>query len=207
MDVYQGPGMDGIPRGTVKSLRVFTYHFGFQRVAGITDRVGADGPWEAKRVLGTVPVHADGSTLFRVPAQTPISVQPLDAEGKAVALMRSWMTAMPGETLSCVGCHDRRSSSPPPPYSQALYGPAAEISPWHGPTRGFSFKREVQPVLDRYCVGCHDGSSRDDGRTIPDLRGRFSRRVQHEAHRQASLFGKAAKPFQIDPCEFFRVAK
>ncbi len=92
-DVYSGPGLKGVPRGTVKALRLFTYHFGYQRLAGIDHRVGADGPWEAKRVLGTVPVEADGSALFHVPAKTPISFQPLDAEGKAVALMRSWMSA------------------------------------------------------------------------------------------------------------------
>ena len=25
-------------------------------------------------------------------------------------------------------------------------------------------------MLDRYCVGCHDGAPRDDGQPIPDLR-------------------------------------
>ena len=102
-DVYAGPGLRDIPRGSVKQLRVFTYHFGYQQLAGIDHRVGADGPWEVKRVLGTVPVEADGSAFFRIPAKTPVSVQPLDEEGKALALMRSWMTAMPGETLSCAG--------------------------------------------------------------------------------------------------------
>ena len=82
-DVYAGPGLAGIPRGAVKKLRVFTYHFGYQRMAGIDHRVGADGPWEVKRVLGTVPVEADGSALFRIPAKTPISVQPLDDQGCA----------------------------------------------------------------------------------------------------------------------------
>ena len=84
-DVYSGPGLKGVPRGEVKQLRLFTYHFGYQRLAGIDHRVGADGPWEAKRVLGTVPVEADGSAFFRVPAKTPISVQPLAADGSALA--------------------------------------------------------------------------------------------------------------------------
>ncbi len=156
-DVYDGPGLKGVPRGTVKSLRVFGYHFGYQKLAGIDHRIGTDGPWEVKRILGTVPVHADGSALFRIPAKTPVSVQPLDAEGKAVQLMRSWMTAMPGETLSCVGCHDRRNSTPPSKATLAQAHAPATIKPWYGPARGFSFRREVQPVLDRYCVGCHNG--------------------------------------------------
>ncbi|MHB1033920.1 MAG: SUMF1/EgtB/PvdO family nonheme iron enzyme [Pirellulales bacterium] len=171
MNVYEGPGMKDIPRGTVKKLRVFTYHFGYQRLAGIDHRIGIDGPWEVKRVLGTVPVEEDGSAFFRIPAKTPLSVQPLDAEGKAVQLMRSWMTAMPGETLSCVGCHDRRSSAPPGMMTRAMSRRPSKIEPWRGPTRGFSFKTEVQPVLDKFCVACHNGAPRDDGRTIVNLRG------------------------------------
>jgi len=170
-DVYEGPGLAGIPRGTVKSLRVFGYHFGYQKLAGIDHRVGTDGPWEVKRILGTVPVQADGSAFFRIPAKTPVSVQPLDAEGKAVQLMRSWMTAMPGETLSCVGCHDRRNSTPLTKPTLAQLRRPKSIQPWYGPTRGFSFHREVQPVLDRYCVECHNGKPREDGRAISDLRG------------------------------------
>lgn len=171
IDVYEGPGLAGIPRGAVKKLRLFTYHFGYQTLAGIDHRIGADGPWEVKRVLGTVPVEEDGSAFFRIPAKTPISVQPLDSEGKALALMRSWMTAMPGETLSCVGCHDTQNGAPLNNQTLATNRPPSAIKPWYGPTRGFSFKREVQPVLDKYCVSCHDGKNAAGGASIPDLRG------------------------------------
>jgi hypothetical protein len=98
-NVYAGPGLEGVPAGTVKRLRLFTYQFGYHGVAGINHRVGTDGPWEPKRVLGTVPVEKDGSAFFRVPANTPISVQPLDEQGCALQLMRSWATAMPGELV------------------------------------------------------------------------------------------------------------
>ncbi len=170
-DIYAGPGLAGVPRGTVKKLRLFTYHFGYQQIAGINHRVGADGPWEVKRVLGTVPVEADGSAMFRIPAKTPISIQPLDEDGKALQLMRSWMTALPGETLSCVGCHENRSSAPSPLNTIAGRKRPSEIEPWYGPERGFSFLREVQPVLDKYCVACHDGSPQPDGQALVDLRG------------------------------------
>jgi formylglycine-generating enzyme required for sulfatase activity len=174
-DIYVGPGLRGIPKGSVKGLRVFTYHFGYQRVAGIDHRVGADGPWEVKRVLGTVPVEEDGSAFFRIPAKTPISLQPLDAEGKALALMRSWMTAMPGETLSCTGCHEPASTSIPNRRTIAFGRDPSEMAPWRGPVRGFSFRRDVQPALDRHCVGCHGEAEGDrtdgGGRGVPpDLR-------------------------------------
>lgn len=170
-DVYAGPGLKGVPRGTVRQLRLFTYHFAYHGVGGQINRVGLDGPWDIKRVMGTVPVEPDGSAYFRVPANTPISVQPLDEQGQALQLMRSWMTAMPGETLSCVGCHEKQNTAPPAIPTLAARRTPSEISPWHGPERGFSFRREVQPVLDRHCVACHDGSQPDrpDFRDLPDV--------------------------------------
>ncbi|MCC6145068.1 MAG: SUMF1/EgtB/PvdO family nonheme iron enzyme [Candidatus Hydrogenedentes bacterium] len=164
-NVYEGPGLDGIPKGTVKSLRVFSYNFSHRGTGGLLGSIGMDGPWDIKRVLGTVPVEPDGSALFRVPASTPIAVHPLDDEGKSLQHMRSWFTAMPGEVLSCVGCHEKQSTPPPPRESFAALRNPSEIEPWHGAPRGFSFAREVQPVLDRHCAGCHDGD------TPPDLRG------------------------------------
>jgi formylglycine-generating enzyme required for sulfatase activity len=168
-DVYAGPGLKGVPHGSVKRLRIVAYNFGFPGMAG-PDKIGRAGPWDAMRILGTVPVYEDGSAAFRVPAGTPVSIQPLDEQGKALQLMRSWYTAMPGEVASCVGCHEQPSDTPLVRYAAAATRPPVEIEPWYGPARGFDFQREVQPVLDRYCVGCHDGQPRPDGRTIPDLR-------------------------------------
>ncbi len=169
-DVYQGPGLRGVPFGEVKQLRLFTYHFAYQAIAGISHRVGADGPWEPKRILGTVPVEDDGSAMFQVPANTPVSIQPLDEDGKALALMRSWTTAMPGEVVSCVGCHEQQNTGPPNKNTIAAKRRVSRIESWYGPDRGFSFAREVQPVLDRHCVACHDGGTGED-KALPDLRG------------------------------------
>ena len=170
-DIYVGKGLKGIPRGTVKELRLFTYHFAYQNMGGLLGVVGMDGPWDIKRVLGTVPVRPDGSAKFRIPANMPISIQPLDAEGKALQLMRSWMTAMPGEVVQCAGCHEPQNTAPPSMLTMALNEPADEIKPWYGPLRGFSYAREVQPVVDRYCVGCHDGRAKEEGSAEPNLRG------------------------------------
>ena len=165
-DVYVGPGLKGVPRGSVKKLRLFTYHFAYQKMAGINQNVGVDGPWEPKRILGTVPVEPDGSAFFRVPANTPIAMHPLDADGKALQLMRSWTTAMPGELVSCIGCHEGQNDAAANVPKTAFKRAASEIEPWHGPVRGFSFLRDVQPALDKYCIACHDGKKKDR----PDLR-------------------------------------
>jgi len=169
-DIYAGDGLRGVPRGTVKQLRLLTYQFAYHGMGGQVNRVGLDGPWDVKRIMGTVPVEPDGSALFRVPANTPISLQPLDERGQALQLMRSWMTAMPGETVSCVGCHEPQRTAPATALLTAgATRDPAEITPWYGPTRGFSFNREVQPVLDRYCITCHDGRSAPSGGEMADF--------------------------------------
>lgn len=170
-DIYQGDGLKGVPRGTVTALRIFAYHWAYQGMGGLLGTIGLDGPWDIRQMLGTVPVETDGSAYFKVPANTPISVQPLDHEGKAIQVMRSWFTAMPGENVSCVGCHERQNNTPSSGYSMALARRVPrDIIPWRGEPRGFSFKREVQPVLDKHCVACHDGDP-SASEQIPDLRG------------------------------------
>ncbi len=175
-DIYNGQGLEGIPRGTVKALRVFEPHYTYPRMGGHID-IGIDGPWDVHRVHGTVPVNDDGSASFTVPANTPLAVQPLDTEGKALQIMRSWFTAMPGEVLSCVGCHEKQNTTASSRSFKSAVKRPSSISQWHGPARGFSFKREVQPVLDKYCVGCHnsdketmgDNKRSVDGREIPNF--------------------------------------
>lgn len=181
-DIYQGGGLRGIPRGTVKNLRLIRYHFSYRGMGGLLGSIGMDGPWDIKQVLGTVPVDADGSAFFRVPAYTPITVQPLDEEGKALQLMRSWFTAMPGEVVSCVGCHERQNTAANNYAAAAKNRTPSDITPWRGPARGFSFAREVQPALDRHCTRCHNGApwtkssngamaGVGSNQMIPDLRG------------------------------------
>jgi formylglycine-generating enzyme required for sulfatase activity len=165
-DVYAGPGLKGVQKGTVKALRVYSFHFGYWGIGGHAN-IGVDGSWDGRRIIGTVPVYEDGSANFKVPANTPIAIQPLNERGEAVALMRSWFVVMPGENASCVGCHESVNSSPLIKPSLAMRHAPSAITPWNGPERPFSFRREVQPVLDKSCVGCHDGSKSG----CPDFRG------------------------------------
>ncbi len=157
-DIYVGDGLKGIPRGTVKKLRVGSYSFSPLGQGGLLGTFGADGPWDVKRIIGTVDVEADGSAMFAIPANTPIFVQPLDDEGKALQLMRSWFTGMPGETVSCIGCHEARNSIPIPKATIASRKKPQEIKEWYGKERGFSYQHEIQPILDKYCLSCHNGS-------------------------------------------------
>jgi formylglycine-generating enzyme required for sulfatase activity len=155
-DIYTGPGLKDVPRGTVKQLRLFQYEYSYRNQGGHY-YVGMEGGWDVRRVIGTVPVESDGSAMFKIPANIPVALQPLDQEGKALQQMRSWFVGMPGEVVSCVGCHEKQNSAATPRLGVAARKAPVEPAPWHGPKRGFSFLREVQPVLDKYCVGCHNG--------------------------------------------------
>jgi hypothetical protein len=167
-DIYRGAGLAGIPRGTVKALRVIDFDVrDTPGTGGLRQENGPSGghscpvtalggSWHVKRILGTVPVHPDGSAAFRIPAERRVFFQPLDERGMALQTMRSWVEAMPGEQISCVGCHERSAEPPPRRSIMALQQEPVAVRPWYGPPRSFSFAREVQPVLDRYCISCHN---------------------------------------------------
>ncbi len=178
-DVYVGEAMAGVPRGTVKTLRVIGLDY---RLAGIgangnggpgggamisTPVSVGNGAWDPKILIGDAPVHADGSVFFTADARAPVYFMLLDEKGRMVQTMRSWTTLQPGENASCVGCHEPKNSVPLASArpTRALAAGAKPLAPIDGPRRGFSFLKEVQPVLDAHCVKCHDG--KDDKK--PDL--------------------------------------
>ncbi len=161
-DIYEGEGLPGVPRGTVKKLRVFAYEFGYVKALSNHIAQGVQSGWDIKRLLGEVDVNEDGSAIFTVPADTPISLQPLDSLGQAMQWMRSWLTGMPGEVVSCVGCHEDQNMIAMPKSVAASKQKPQAIVEWEGGPRSFTYKLEVQPILDRACIACHDESSKLD---------------------------------------------
>ena len=122
------------------------------RIAGAADSVVP-----VRHVLGTVPVEADGSAHFTVPAHRSLFFQALDEQGLAVQSMRSSTYLHEGETLSCVGCHEPGHRAPMNPALTplAMQRPPSKLTPGVDGSRPFSYARLVQPVLDRNCVSCH----------------------------------------------------
>ncbi|MCU0959339.1 MAG: hypothetical protein MUF48_04480 [Pirellulaceae bacterium] len=163
-DVYAGSGMERVPRGTVKRLRVVeSPEKRFWTTPAWDGGTGQQAPamaWDDfnnKRVLGTAPVEADGSAYFQVPADRFVYFQLLDEHGMMVQSMRSGTIVRPGERVGCVGCHEQRLTSVPvQSVGLAMRRAASVLEPWYGPEREFGYLAEVQPVLDRHCVGCHD---------------------------------------------------
>lgn len=124
---------------------------------GARIREADDSIVPARRVLGTVPIEADGSAHFTVPAYRQLFFQVLDERGLAIQSMRSGTAARDGEKLLCMGCHEDKHKAVPPAASTALAlrRPPSVPAPDVDGANPFSYPRLVQPVLDRHCVDCH----------------------------------------------------
>ena len=123
---------------------------------GIREGSSLDSVNLVRYVLGTVPVEEDGSAYFEMPAQVEFLFQALDENGLAVQSMRSSSYLQPGETLSCIGCHERKSGVAPTIQPIATRRTASTIKPETvSGAYPFSYPLLVQPVLDTHCVDCH----------------------------------------------------
>ena len=123
-------------------------------------RIGIGTQTNARAVLGTVPVEADGSAYFKAPVGKLIYFQALDDQGLAIQSMRSGTYVHPGEKLTCLGCHEskhgtRGTKSGANDMPLALRRDPSPLKPDVEGSNPFSFVRLVQPALDRNCVECH----------------------------------------------------
>lgn len=187
-DVYNGRNLPGVKRGDIRKLLILESLPKQVNFSGGPDLVSWLGTFTLERVVGTVPVEADGSAHFEVPANRQLFFVALDQHDLSVKRMQSFTDVMPGEVLSCVGCHEHRSKTPEnrsPGVLQALQRPPSQIQPFQGFPDVLDFTRDVQPILDRQCVKCHSYEKRD-GQTI--LAGDLG---PHWSHSFFTLFARS----------------
>ncbi len=150
-------------------------------------RIGVANQSNARAVLGTVPVEADGSAYFEAPAGKAIYFQALDEQGLAVQSMRSVTYALAGQRLFCQGCHERKRHAPAAQdMPLALRRAPSQIQPDVEGSHPFSYVRLVQPVLDRHCVECHQQRGALNLSGEPD--GSFNRSYNNLAGKYAFYF-------------------
>jgi formylglycine-generating enzyme required for sulfatase activity len=93
-------------------------------------------------------------------------MQVLDAEGRAIQLMRSWTLCMPGEQQACIGCHETPLEVTPNKRVAAANRPPSEITPFYGIARPFGFETEIQPLLEKNCVTCHNDVNKSERKML-----------------------------------------
>ena len=150
-------GLEGRARAArSKSLRVFSYHFGYFGKASF-EFIGTQAGWDVKRILGTTPrgtrrlgpvrragQHADLHPAAR--QRRPRGATDAELVGRACPAnwSRAWAATRAGaQTL------------PPKPTLAVLRAPEP-LTPGTVPPRPFDFAHEVYPVLQRHCIDCHN---------------------------------------------------
>ncbi len=109
------------PTGTILCLSVFNSDLEWNRAAVRYVRVlgatltghatNANAAFES-HVLGTLPLQSDGSFNVEVPADRPVRFQLLDGDGNVVLHETAFNYVRGGETLSCLGCHEAKGTTP-----------------------------------------------------------------------------------------------
>ena len=158
-NVYEGRNMVGVERGQITKLLILeTLPMPIHYTGGMSP-ISVGGSFTLERVVGTVPVEPDGSACMELPALRSFFFVALDAKNESVKRMQSFLTVQPGETVSCVGCHEQRTRSVANVGRmtlEALRRPPSRVEPVAGVPEVIDFPRDVQPILDRHCVRCHN---------------------------------------------------
>jgi hypothetical protein len=173
-DVCTGRNMAGVKPGEIKKLLVLESLPKPVNYTGGMEPLSYGGTFTLSRILGTVPVEKDGSAFFEVPALKSLFLVALDERNQSVKRMQSFLSVMPGETMSCVGCHENRALAPAaarPISPQATTRGPSRIQPVPNIPDVFDFPRDIQPILDRHCVRCHDYDRREGKVVLTGDRG------------------------------------
>jgi hypothetical protein len=145
-------GINDLPEGalaagTAARLRVLE---GLPRRAA----TAAEGPLAARRLLGEAPIAADGSAQMVVPANRPIMLQVLDADGMAQR-SGAWIWTRNHYEQGCVGCHEDPERTPPNRFVKAIQVPGTRLTLPETQRRTVDFRNDVLPVMRARCVACH----------------------------------------------------
>lgn len=153
-------------------------------------RIGIANQTNARSVLGTVPVEADGSAYFEAPVGKLIYFQALDKRGMAIQSMRSGTYVHPGEQMTCLGCHElkRRTSKQSTVTPLALKRTPSKIRPDVDGSNPFNYVRLVQPVLDRNCVSCHSKEKASDLTGVIEGKNGWTRSYNNLAEKYGFYF-------------------
>ncbi|MGN0846566.1 MAG: hypothetical protein ACI4RA_04185 [Kiritimatiellia bacterium] len=173
-NVMVSRSLQGVKPGTIKKLLVQELLPKPVNFSGGMEPLTLGGSFSLSRILGTVPVEEDGSAYFRVPALKALFFVALDADGRAVKFMQSFTQVMPGERQGCVGCHEKRAENNvrrSKPVTKALARGPSEIDASDRAFDVADFPRDVQPVLDRSCVRCHNPGKRSGNIDLTGGRG------------------------------------
>ena len=152
-----------LPPGSVKRLRVLEGIPPASGTAGVESQCGDQVPAPSfngipplaqRRILGEIDIEQDGSFNVEIPANTPIELQVLDADGMALRTC-SWIWARNHEPRGCIGCHEDGELTPENVLVGAVTRPSIKLTLPPERRRAVDFRRDIMPIIARKCVRCH----------------------------------------------------
>jgi len=161
-------------------------------------------PLAGRRILGDIPLEEDGSFNIEVPANTPIELQVLDADGMALRSC-GWIWVKDYARQGCIGCHEDGELVPENLFVDALGRSSIALDLPAELRRTVDFRRDVAPILAAKCSPCHGEQGKTplllDGDLAPapgpDGIARFSRDYENllapgRVHEEKHPWGKYA---------------
>ncbi len=166
-NIYKGRKMQNVKPGTVKELLIYETLPKPIHYTGGTEMMSIFGTFTLERLVGTVPVSPEGSAYFKLPANRPFLFLAMDEKGHCIKRMHSFTSVMPGENTTCIGCHEQRTETPNADDRDRLFrlmrSQPDEVKPVDGVPGVLCFTRDIQPILDKYCLECHNPNREDGG--------------------------------------------
>lgn len=153
-----------MPPGTVKRLRVLEGISSADNIPGDHTSSGTEVLESScnripslvqQRILGEIDIAEDGSFNIEIPANTPIKLQTLDADGMALRSC-DWIWAKNHEPKGCIGCHEDGELTPENVLVTAVTRPSIKLTLPAKRRRTVDFRRDVIPIIEKKCVRCHD---------------------------------------------------
>ena len=204
-NIYVGRKMANVKPGTIKKLLVLRQLPKPVNFSGGMEPLTIGGSFTMAEVLGTIPVEPDGSAYAKVPALQSLFLVALDEQNRSVKRMHSFLTLEPGEQSSCIGCHEERTQAPlvTEQLPLAMTRRPDTIKPIEGVPSILDFPRDVQPILDRLCVECHN-SDRTEGRVnlSGDKTPRYTMSYWAMRHHQLVVDARNRPTSNYDPYTF-----
>ncbi len=163
-----------MPPGTVKRIRVLEGISSADNIPGSHTSSGTEAtksscngiyPQVQQRILGEIDVAEDGSFNIEIPANTPIKLQTLDADGMALRSC-DWIWAKNHEPRGCIGCHEDGELTPENVLVTAVTRPSIKLTLPAKRRRTVDFRRDVMPIIAKKCVQCHNQA--DFSLTLPN---------------------------------------
>lgn len=132
--------------------------------------------------------NPDTSFLAKLPADTPFTFQTLDRRGMVLNMAQTWHQVRPGEMrVDCGGCHAHSqqplafegTAAADPDYPLVDLLVQTPLLSWQGDAPSLrventarvdvEFLRDIRPILQARCVGCHQGTSPAGNLNLADL--------------------------------------